>query len=97
MLKLGPDWSFVCFIQSPCQSKELKVRVSHCQLFFLAWYKPRQMYKVLMIDHDPWVTEKKFDLHVLTCDYIKTLPKAHDDLRGVHLITYANRKRENSR
>ena len=37
VLKLGDDWSFVCFIQSPCQAKELKVDVASCQLFFLAW------------------------------------------------------------
>ena len=49
-----------------------------------------------MIDHDPWVKKKKFDLHVLACDYIKALPKAHDDLRSVHLLTYVNRKRENN-
>ena len=52
-VQLG-SWSFVAFVESPCQSQMLHIKASHSQIFFLAWHKETQMLQLMMLEQDPW-------------------------------------------
>ena len=87
VLNLGQTWSFVSFINTACQSKELDTLVTNSQIFFLAYHKTLQKYRVLMLDHDPWRKNEIFKLKVIASDFIKAIPNALDEIKCIHMLT----------
>ena len=97
VVKLGVEWCFVVFVQSPCQAgqihadAEIEIKESHSQIFFLAWNKKQKQYRLLMLEQDPWQFDKNdltLTLSILKTSEIGALPNSLDQLRSVHLLTF---------